>query len=825
MATLTLGHDAMPVIRGLSDFDRKSGNFLERLVFNHRLPVVVACAIVTVVLGYVAATKLVLNASFEKMIPQSQPYIENYLAYQKDLRGLGNALRVVVENADGDVFDPKYLEVLKQVNDELVLTPGVDRAWVKSLWTPAVRWTEVTEEGFRGGPVMPDAYDGSPQSVEQLKQNIARSGIVGSLVGNNFKSSMVFVPLLDREPGTGKALDYRGLSHVLDEKIRAKYELSRAVEDNVRSKESPHVRVHVIGFAKLVGELLEGLVKVMAFFGIAAAIATAIIYAYTRCARSTALVVACSMAAVVWQLGLVALFGFELDPFSILVPFLVFAIGVSHGAQKMNGIMQDIGRGTHKLVAARYTFRRLFLAGLTALLADAVGFAVLMLIDIPVIRDLAMTASIGVAVLIFTNLLLLPVLLSYTGVSAKAAERSLRAESEASRNHGLGAVWALLDRFTTRKWALGAVALALILAAGGLAIGRHLKIGDLDPGAPELRTDSRYNRDNAYITGNYALSSDQFAVIVKTDQEGCLKYQTLVEADRLAWQLRQVPGVQTTSSLPDAVRQITAGSFEGNPKWLSINRNQDVLNYAAQQASVNNQDLFNTNCSVMPVIAYLADHKAETLDRVVQAAAAFSDAHSDKERQFLLAAGSAGIEAATNIVVEQANRTMLLYVYAAVIVLCFITFRSWRAVVVAVVPLLVTSILCEALMVALGIGVKVATLPVIALGVGIGVDYALYLLSVQLAQQRAGLPLTEAYRNAVRFTGKVVALVGITLAAGVVTWVWSPIKFQADMGILLTFMFLWNMLGALVLIPALSYFLLPTSVVQKHRAAVRMGIA
>ena len=135
--------------------------------------------------------------------------------------------------------------------------------------------------------------------------------------------------------------------------------------------------------------------------------------------RSTALVVACSLVAVVWQLGLVALFGFELDPFSILVPFLVFAIGVSHGAQKMNGIMQDIGRGTHKLVAARYTFRRLFLAGLTALLADAVGFAVLMVIDIPVIRDLALTASIGVAVLIFTNLLLLPVLLSYTGVSAR----------------------------------------------------------------------------------------------------------------------------------------------------------------------------------------------------------------------------------------------------------------------------------------------------------------------------------------------------------------------------------------------------------------------
>ncbi|NMG01241.1 MMPL family transporter, partial [Aromatoleum toluolicum] len=182
------------------------------------------------------------------------------------------------------------------------------------------------------------------------------------------------------------------------------------------------------------------------------------------------------------------------------------------------------------------------------------------------------------------------------------------------------------------------------------------------------------------------------------------------------------------------------------------------------------------------------------------------------------AAGSAGIEAATNIVVKEANRTMLFYVYGAVIVLCFITFRNWRAVIVAVVPLVVTSILCEALMVVLGIGVKVGTLPVIALGVGIGVDYALYLLSIQLAQQRAGASLADAHRRSIQFTGKVVALVGVTLAAGVVTWIWSPIKFQADMGILLTFMFVWNMVGALILIPALSHFLL-----KSPKGAQRVG--
>jgi predicted RND superfamily exporter protein len=252
----------------------------------------------------------------------------------------------------------------------------------------------------------------------------------------------------------------------------------------------------------------------------------------------------------------------------------------------------------------------------------------------------------------------------------------------------------------------------------------------------------------------------------------------------------------------------TSGINEGSPKWFTLSRQGSLSSQATFDLKTNDPGLMNADSTAGTVIAYLADHRATTLDQVVKVTDSFARSHSNGDRQFLLAAGSAGIEAATNIAVLQANERMLAFVYAAVILLCLITFRSWRATIVAVIPLVVTSVLCQALMVILGIGVKVATLPVVALGVGIGVDYALYLLSVQLAQQRAGMDLPTAYRTAVGFTGKVVALVGVTLAAGVITWAWSPIKFQADMGILLTFMFIWNMVGALVLIPSLSHFLL-----------------
>jgi predicted RND superfamily exporter protein len=163
----------------------------------------------------------------------------------------------------------------------------------------------------------------------------------------------------------------------------------------------------------------------------------------------------------------------------------------------------------------------LFVAGLTAILCDAVGFGVLMIIRIGVIQELALMASIGVGVLIFTNLVLLPILLGYTGVSGKAAERSLKAEMCDLSGECKHFMWRFLDLFTNRKWAIVAIVLAVVLGTTAFVIRGHLQIGDLDPGAPELRPDSRYNRDNAFIVANYASSSDVFVVMVKTPEYLC----------------------------------------------------------------------------------------------------------------------------------------------------------------------------------------------------------------------------------------------------------------------------------------------------------------
>lgn len=780
----------LPVIADLNEFDYQSGTFLERLVFNNRAAVVILCLLVTVVLGY-QATGIKLQAGFEKTLPKAHQFVINYQANKDDLKGLGNNLRIVVAVKEGSIFTPENLAFFEAVNDEIFYIPGVDRNGMKSIFTPNTRWRVVTEEGFEGGPVIPGDFDASPRSIGEVRLNIARAGIMGDLVANDGKSAAIIVPLLDNNPETGERLDYSDLSKKLED-VREKF-----------AGDDPDKSIHIIGFAKLVGDLIDGLFAVMGFFAVAVIIATLLLYLYTGCLRSTVMVNFITLIAVVWQIGILATLGYELDPFSILVPFLVFAIGVSHGAQKLNGVMQDIGRGTHRYIAARYTFRRLFLAGVTALLSDGVGFAVLMIIQIQVIQDLAITASIGVLVLIFTNLILIPVALSYTGVGKRCAARASKTPKGPEDMHAL---WRFLLSFTEKGPATAAILISIVLAIGGIYVAQDLAIGDLDPGAPELRADSRYNKDVAYMIENYSVSTDVFAVIVKTGPDGCIEHEGLSLASELEWRMRQVPGVEDIRGLNVRTRDIMMGINEGFPKWQSLFRNQDTINYAVSELVT--LEYVDPACSIWPMMIYLSDHKAETLTGVVAALEQFNEDWPSDDIEFLGAAGSSGFEAATNIIVKKANTEMLFYVYGAVIVLCMLTFRSVPGVICAVLPLMLTSILCEALMVWLGIGVKVATLPVIALGVGIGVDYALYVLTVILAKSKEGKDLKTAYYETLNFTGRVVALIGVTLAAGVITWAMSPIKFQADMGILLTFMFIWNMFGALILMPALAVFLI-----------------
>ncbi len=760
---------------------------IEKFVFKHRalmMTIIVTC----IAMLTLQAVKVKPEASFTKMIPGSHSYVTNFLTYKKELADLGNVIRIVVENTNADsqkndIFNADFQQTLKQVTDEVFYISGVSRDGLKSLWTPNVRWQEVTEEGFVGGTVIPDGYDGSAEMIERVKTNVFKSGQIGVLVANNFQSAIIIAPLQDINPKTGLPLDYRELSNILEEKIRDKYN-------------SDNVTIRIVGFAKVVGDLIDGALQVVAFFVLAVVITFVLLWLYSRCLRSTISVLVFSIFAVFCQLGILNLLGFGINPYSMLVPFLVFAIGVSHGVQIINSIIHHSVTGASNIDSAKLAFRSLYIAGITALVSDAIGFTTLMIIDIAVIRELAIAASIGVAIIIVTNLIALPILMSYIGVSPAGIKYAQQSA------HKTGIVESLFKNFAKPTLAKIAIFVAVCCLALGLYFAQSMKIGDLDAGAPELRPDSRYNLDNAYIVDNYSTSTDLFVIMVKTDVEQCAQYQTLAWVDQFQWQLRNVEGVQAVKSVADVSKFGLFGMNEGSLKWYGLNRNQLMTNASLSKTP---QGLMNKDCSMVPVLVFLNDHKAQTLENVVKAVEKFNDENQVDGIEFLMAAGNAGIESATNMVIEEAETEMLIWVYSIVIIICLITFRSGRIVICIITPLILTSIMSQGLMGILGIGVKVATLPVIALGVGIGVDYGIYIFSKVKEALGQGKSLYMTYRYALNQTGKAVAFTGITLAIGVATWVFSPIKFQADMGILLTFMFIFNMLGALTLIPAIAW--------------------
>ena len=755
--------------------------WIERALFSRRKWVLAAFILITLVMAWLA-TGLRVDAGFTKLVPLEHPYMRTFLKHRAAFGG-ADRVAVALVAREGDIFTPEFFALLQKVNDAVFFVPGVDRTQVYSVVTPNVRFNEVVEDGIVAGNVLPADFKPTRAGFARVRENIIKAGIVGRLVANDFSGALVSARLQEFHPNTGERLDY--------------LEVARALEVIRREAEAGGVaKVHIIGFAKVVGEIAEGAAQVLFFFGLAVVITALFVYAYTRSVRLTAMPLACSLVAVIWQLGALTGLGFGVDPMSILVPFLVFAIGVSHGVQMVNAVQAEGGGG---VPAARASFRRLLLPGSVALASDAIGFVAIALIPVRVIQEIAVTASLGVAAIILTNLGLLPVALSY-----------LKAETvgeRAARSGFLDSLWSLAAQAARPRPAMVTIAVAAALLALGARYAPEVRVGDQHQGVPELRANSTYNLDTAAIVERFNIGVDVLTVIVETIPQGCVDYGVMRLIDEFEWRMRNVEGVRSVVALAGIVRKLNAGWNEGNLKWRTLPRNRHAL---AESVSLvpTSTGLLNGDCSAMPVLIYTADHKAETIRRVVSAVKAFNEKERDARVAFRLAAGNVGVMAATNEEIEASQFPILGYVYAAVILLCLLSFRSAAATVCIIAPLALVSLLAYALMAFLEIGLKVSTLPVVALGVGIGVDYGIYICGRLLAYMREGLDFAEAYERTLATTGAGVVLTGFTLAVGVATWILATLKLQADMGTVLSFMFLVNMVGAIALLPALGAFLM-----------------
>ncbi len=763
----------------------------EHLIFGHRLVVIALFVLATAALAW-SALGLHIDAGFAKQLPLKHPYMVTFVKHQQEFGG-ANRLLVAIVARDGNMFTPQFFEVLKNATDEVFFLPGVDRGRVQSLFTPNVRYTEVVEDGIAAGNVIPDDFAPTLEGLEAVRRNILKAGIVGRLVANDFSGTIISAELMEFDPNTGQKLDFIAVSKEIETRVRQKFDA-----DFVAG--SP-VDVHVIGFAKVMGDMAEGAARVVQFFLVTFLITAFLVYAYAQSVRLSVTILVCAVVAVVWQLGAITLLGYGMDPMSILVPFLIFAIAVSHGVQMVSSAGSEIFDGADSMTAARVSFRRLLLPGGIALATDTIGFFTILFIQIEVIQDIAIAASVGVASIILINLILVPVALSYFRFDERYTAKLHR------RARHMEHLWRRFSGVTERGPAIAIVTVALLLGVFGAWKGQQVKIGDMHRGVPELRSTSRYNTDTAVVTSKFSIGVDILNVIAETKPEGCVDHAVMTTIDEFAWRMVNLPGVQSVVDLAGVAKTLNAGWNEGNPKWRVLSRNRSVLTQSVTYVQTST-GLLNSDCSVMPVMLFTRDHKAETIEQIVGEMKAFEASHGNPDVSFKLATGNVGVMAATNEAVGAAQWPIMACVFGAVVVLCLLSFRSVQGTLSILIPLGLVSLLSYALMSILQIGLKVNTLPVAALGVGVGVDYGIYLYSRFRNYYKAGDSLRVAYFKTLEVTGNGVLFTGLTLAIGVATWIFSPLKFQADMGVLLAFLFLMNMVGALVLLPALAHFLL-----------------
>jgi predicted RND superfamily exporter protein len=770
---------------------RFSSGFIGRCayyIFHWRLPILLLGIVLTVLLGW-SATRLQVTAGFSKMIPRNHEFMQTFRDYQSDFGGANNVL-LAIKVRKGDIYNKEVLQTVKKITDEVFYIKGVERSSLLSISTPNARYNEVVEEGFKSGNLMPGDFVGRPDQVALVRENVMKSDLVGRIVSSDMTATMVVATLQDLDPETGQRLDLRSIGSQL-ERIRTKYEDER-------------VSVHIIGFAKSIADVADGVANVMWFFVGAFFITAALLYWYSGSAMLTAWTLVAAAVPVVWLMGLLPLMGLGLDPLSILVPFLIFSIGVSHAVQMTSAWKLETLHGADGVTASRNCFMKLFVPGATALLANALGFMVIAVVDIEIVRELAITATIGVTVMIITNKVLLPILLSYMRISLEAAQKMRGKETAGDW------VWSRLGFLATRRGALLPLGISALLTVGALYETRDLLIGDASKGVPELHADSRYNKDVELITNHFAIGVDLLQVVAeaKGDASPCVSREVQDKLEKFDLEMRQVPGVAAVRSLASFSTAVTQDFAEGWVKWHMLPETKEQIAQAVGFSTRFGNEYRNSKCNAMPVSIYTTDHKATTIAAVVDQVRRFKAANDTPNLKFRLASGNVGVMAATNEVVQRADFIVNVTLFSAVTLLCLITFRSIAITLCIVIPLAMVTLMCNAVMAMLGIGVKVNTLPVIAISVGVGVDYGIYLFErIRHEMHERGATLQKAFVEALKQRGSASLFTAVTMTVSVATWVFSPLKFQSDMGLLLAFMFLINVFAAILVLPAVAAYL------------------
>lgn len=758
----------------------------------HRKIALGLLVLVTAVMGFFVA-RVEIKTVFADLLPQNHPFVQVNNRF-KQAYGGSNMVSLMVEVEKGDILDPAILAKIKKITEAVARTPGADPFQVTSIASKKLKEITSSTDGIKTSPLMWPDLPRDAAEISQLKKAITNNPLVyGAYVSRDFKAALITVDFYDH------LVDYRSIFAHLTGIV----EEHRQAGLHIRVVGDPMLYGWVIHYFGETARLFIG--AVVALFGI--------LFLIARTWHGTVIPVIAAATSAVWAIGFSGMLGYHLDPLVVVVAFLITALAISNSIQIVQRFDHKLARGieTTPTGAGRASLKKLFRPAMLAVVADAGCMIVVALTPIPLLQKIAIIGGFWVLSLAVCAVVLPALLVTWT-------RSPTRWVHPINLKPAMHAVLRWCAQAATSRWRYAVVgSSALIFVVSGI-YAFNLKVGDANPGSPILEADSAYNQDAAAINGAFQ-GSDRMFVVYSSERPDAIKDPaTLRSMESFQRHMEAQPEIGGTVSIVDVLPAVNRVLHEGNPHYLELGPDTGVngeLAYLFVSGSDPGdlQRFTSNDYKNASVTLFFRDHQGDTIRNAVARIDEFVAAHPPKDGQYLLAGGLVGVLAAVNDVILAGQIEAIALALLFLALLCALTYRSLAAGTFFMIPVVLSNTLTFSYMAYHGIGMNINTLPVVALGIGLGVDYSFYVVDAIREEMRRHGRLDEAIVNSLNSAGMGVLTTVLTLVAGVSLWALSSLRLQAEMAALIAIWLSISALASLILMPALVYVFKPAFVV------------
>ncbi|OYW29536.1 MAG: RND transporter, partial [Methyloversatilis sp. 12-65-5] len=752
------------------------------LLIKNRIPVVLAVLIATIVMAYLASF-VEVKTVFSDLLPKNHPYVEVNQKFKSTFGG-SNMVSIMVEVEDGDIFKKEVLEKVQKLTVGLQQVDAVDTYQIVSIASKKTKEVRASTEGVESRPIMWPRLPADDKEMAILREAVLNNPLIyGPYVSIDLKATLITADFLDTEINYSKAFDQ--------------------IMGLVKEAEGDGVLVRVVGEPVLYGWVNFYLDETIQIFFAAIASLVLILLLITRTVHGTIIPLIAAIISACWEAKLM---GFHLDPLVIVVAFLITAQAISNSVQLISRFDDEIAHGTATASAAAVaSAKHLFKPSLLAIVADAGCVLVVALTPIPMLEKISYIGTVWIFAIFIGALIMTPVLLSWFN-PRKNADGSYghRFVHPINIRPVLMVILKLASSIVVTKARFVVLGVALAVFAVSFWYSFNLKVGDANPGSPILWPDSQYNTDAADINRQFQ-GSDRMFVVVAGKEKGSLREPEVLQSmANFQRYMEAQPEVGGSISLADILPQVRRVLREGNPMYGELGNdageNGELTYMFVSGSDPGDMDRYADSDALNGAVTlFFRDHQGETIRTAVARVQDYVKQNPIENAEYLLAGGLVGVLAAVNEVILAGQIEAIALALLVLVVCCTVTFHSMVAGVFFMIPVMLSNTITFSYIAYNEIGMNIDTLPVVALGIGLGVDYTFYIVDGIREELHLHDNVEKAILNCLTSQGRGVLLTALTLITSVGLWSFSSLRLQADMGLLIA---LWLFISAFSARPA-----------------------